>query len=88
MNSAHSNAVPPPNDPPRDRPTDVPRDGAGLRDAHDRTGRMFQQAGLPFEDDEFDDEGPAPVEDAGQDDGGAEQASGETRADEDAPPLD
>lgn len=30
-------------------------DSDGLKDAHGRTGRMLQNAGLPFEDDEFDD---------------------------------
>ena len=31
-------------------------DAAKLKDAHERTGRMLQSAGLPFEADEFDDE--------------------------------
>ena len=31
-------------------------DPDSLKDAHGRTGRMFQTAGLPFEEDEFDDE--------------------------------
>ena len=31
-------------------------DPAGLKGAHGRTGRMLKNAGLPFEDDEFDDE--------------------------------
>lgn len=39
-------------------PDDVPAglDPEALKDAHGRTGRMFQAAGLPFEEDEFDDE--------------------------------
>jgi hypothetical protein len=31
-------------------------DPDALKDAHGRTGRMLKTAGLPFEDDEFDDE--------------------------------
>lgn len=31
-------------------------DPAKLRGAHGRTGQMFQSAGLPFDEDEFDDE--------------------------------
>lgn len=30
-------------------------DRDALKDAHGRTGRMLKSAGLPFEDDEFDD---------------------------------
>jgi hypothetical protein len=30
-------------------------DPDALKDAHGRTGRMLKSAGLPFEDDEFDD---------------------------------
>ncbi len=42
---------------PDGEPTEVPAglDPDALKDAHGRTGRMFQAAGLPFEDDEFDD---------------------------------
>lgn len=32
-------------------------DAAALKDAHGRTGRMFKNAGLPFEEDEFDGDG-------------------------------
>lgn len=37
-------------------PAHEPMDPEALKDAHGRTGRMFQAAGLPFEEDEFDDE--------------------------------
>jgi hypothetical protein len=32
-------------------------DQTGLKSAHGRTGRMLKLAGLPFEEDEFDDDG-------------------------------
>lgn len=35
---------------------DAKLDPAGLQDALGRTGRMLKSAGLPFDDDEFDDE--------------------------------
>lgn len=35
---------------------DAPTDAAALKSAHGRAGRMFQTAGLPFDDDEFDEE--------------------------------
>ncbi|MCW2920553.1 MAG: hypothetical protein JWL76_427 [Thermoleophilia bacterium] len=35
---------------------DAKLDPAGLQDALGRTGRMLKTAGLPFDDDEFDDE--------------------------------
>ena len=42
---------------PDSEPETIPAglDPDALKDAHGRTGRMFKAAGLPFEDDEFDD---------------------------------
>lgn len=37
-------------------PPTVLNDPEGLKAAHDRTGRMLHKAGLPFDDDEFEDE--------------------------------
>lgn len=45
---------PAPDDPTTPDPSKL--DSEGLKDAHGRTGRMLKAAGLPFEDDEFDDE--------------------------------
>lgn len=44
-----------------------------LKHAHDRTGRLLKQAGLPFEEDEFDDAA------------GEETAGGETAGAADVP---
>ena len=48
---------------PADEPTtpktdDLLRDPDALKGAHQRSGQMFQKAGLPFEEEEFDDSLP------------------------------
>lgn len=41
-------------------PPKTPRvDPEGMKDAHARTGRLLKHAGLPFEDDEFDEDAGA-----------------------------
>jgi hypothetical protein len=39
-------------------PVDPTLDPDALRDAHGKTGKYLKQAGLPFEDEEFDDSAP------------------------------
>jgi hypothetical protein len=56
-------------------------DPAGLKSAHERSGRMFKQVGLPFEEEEFTEEG-----DGGN--GGATGDAADSGDDKDIPPAD
>lgn len=66
-------------------PPGVLDDPHGLKAAHDRTGRMLHQAGLPFDEDEFDDDdddssgaSTEPSDDASDDDASSSSGEDET----------
>jgi hypothetical protein len=54
-------------DPPK--PDDLLKDPDALKGAHERSGRLFQKAGLPFEEEEFDEDAARESESGGS--GGA-----------------
>jgi hypothetical protein len=51
---ADSHRTPDPSTPDTPDPVTAHLDRDGLKGAHGRTGRMLQNAGLPFEEDEFE----------------------------------
>jgi hypothetical protein len=46
-------------DPSQPDPSRLLRDPDALKESHGRTGRLLKQAGLPFEEEEFEEQGPA-----------------------------
>lgn len=58
-------------------PKDVLDDPSALKHAHERTGRMLKQAGLPFDEEEFDDSLPRASSDEPRPDQATEHAPSE-----------